>query len=959
MRGAHEREAPSTTVPGAADWHALPPDAALTRARSRREGLSDDDAIARLRDVGPNTLDRTSSDGALRILWRQFHNPLVWVLIGSASAAMLLGKTTDGIVVLAVILANAVVGFVQEHRATRALEALAGMVPEFATAVRSGQRRMVPVADLVPGDIVFLTGGDKVPADMRVLEVAHLQVDEAALTGESVPVLKQVAAVVNDASLGDRTSMVYSGTLVTAGTGTALVAATGGATELGRISRLIEQATDLQTPLTRAVATLGRQITVAILGLAAVMLVVGTWRETARGTPLPEAVRDTAMFAIALAVGAIPEGLPAIVTIALAIGVQRMAARRAIMRKLPAVETLGSTTVICTDKTGTLTRNEMTLQAVWTPEFGTCEVSGLGYRPEGSFTRGAPDGQGVVHTALPPGGVASNSGSGTGATQDDHRAPADVRHLLECAALCSDASVHEQEGVYGITGDPTEAALVVAAMKGGLDVERLRAVHPRRDAVPFESDYQFMATLHGFPSGLRLLVKGAPEAVLARAAGEHREGVLREVHALADRGMRVLAVAARDWPSDQPLSVAAIGGLSLVGLVGMIDPPRQEAIEAVRTCLAAGIQVKMITGDHKATAAAIGRAVGLPEGRGALAGAELARLDEQGLRSAALAHHVFARVAPEHKLRLVKALQGEGHVVAMTGDGVNDAPALKQADIGVAMGITGTAVSKEAADVVLTDDNFATITAAVEEGRRTYDNLVKSLGFVLPTNLALAFILAIAVAFFPFVSATGPLVLPMLPTQLLWINLVATVALALPLAFEAQEPDIMSRPPRTPGAPVLDRLLITRTTVASLVMTAGAIALFRYDLAVATAAGASQAGALARAQSMAVTAVVMSQVFYLLNCRSMRHSLRAIGVFSNPYVFAGVALTLLLQATLLYAPVLQRVFGTTPLSPRDIVLATAVGAAVVPVMWIVQQVQGDAPTSPRERPAAVRAGGHD
>ncbi|QSQ22915.1 HAD-IC family P-type ATPase [Pyxidicoccus parkwayensis] len=907
------RTPPPAGSPAATPWHALPPDAVLSRVESGQHGLTDEQARERLARYGPNVIQREKGEGPLKLLWRQVNSPFIWVLIASAALAIVMGKVTDGLVVAAVVVLNTLIGFVQEYRAGKAIEALSRMVPESATAMRGGHKISVPAAQLVPGDVVELASGDKVPADMRLLASRNLQVEEAALTGESVPAQKRVPAVEEAAGLGDRTSLVFGGTLVTAGTASAVVVATGGATEVGRISTLLSQATDLQTPLTKALAVIGKYITVAILVVSAVLLGVGLWR----GYEISQAV----VVAITLAVAAIPEGLPAIVTIALAIGVQRMAARRAVIRKLPAVETLGSTTVICSDKTGTLTRNEMTVQALWTP-MGGYSLSGVGYAPTGELRR---DGQ-------PLGAL-----------------PDDVRELLLAGALCNDAALQGRSGRWEMTGDPTEGALVVAAEKVGLRVDEARANSPRLDAIPFESEHQFMATLQDDAQGhRRILLKGAPEAVLRRCApgdGATPEAVMEEVERLARQGMRVLAVAAREVPpSHAGVSEEDVAhGLRLLGLEGMIDPPREEAIAAVRACHEAGIVVKMITGDHPSTAEAIGAQLGLHEpGTRGVTGARLATLDDMQLKEVAAGTNVFARVAPEHKLRLVRALQAKRHVVAMTGDGVNDAPALKQANIGVAMGITGTAVSKEAADIVLTDDNFASIAAAVEEGRRVYDNLIKSLAFVLPTNLGLALILMFGVAFFPIHDIDGHRVplMAMLPTQLLWINLVATVSLALPLAFEAKESDLMRRAPRDPDAPVLSHFVVMRTGLVALLMAAGAIILFLWEYWSAVE-HLGHPVALAEAQTMAVNTVISFQIFYMLMCRTLTGSLRKVGFFSNRTLFVGVGVLVLLQLAFMYVPFMRRVFGSAPLTLEAIGLSVLVGAVVLPVVgfekWMLQR----------------------
>ena len=917
----------ATPAPAATDadrpldrpWHALGADDALARLDAGPEGLSADAAARRLAVAGPNILPRGRGDTPLALLMRQVNNPLIYVLIASSAVALAMGKVLDGLVVLGVVVVNTIIGFLQEYRAGKAIEALSAMVPESATVLRGGERVSVPAADLVPGDVVALQSGDKVPADVRLLGGRDLRVDEAALTGESVPVEKALAVLPPDAPLGDRRNMAYSGTLVTYGAGTGVVVATGAATELGRVSALLEQAADLQTPLTRQMQTVGKWLTIAILVVSAVLMAIGL----ARGYPLADAL----LAGIALAVAAIPEGLPAIITIALAIGVRRMARRHAIIRKLPAVETLGSTTVICSDKTGTLTRNEMTVQALWTAGGAAYRVAGVGYAPDGAIT---------------PEHAGNHNGGGNGNGAMTKLMSNDVHELLLAGVLCNDAAVArrgdgEGAGAWHVAGDPTEGALVVAAAKAGIDAAAARQRCRRIDAIPFESERQFMATLHETPdagatAARTIYVKGAPEVVLARCAGADVDAAHAEMDRLAAQGMRVLAFAARPVPADHARldEQDVAGGLALLGLQGMIDPPRPEAVAAVAACHRAGITVKMITGDHRRTAEAIGRELGLaPDGARAVTGVELAAMDDAALAAAAAGGNVFARVAPEHKLRLVRALQAQGHVVAMTGDGVNDAPALKQADIGVAMGITGTAVSKEAADVVLADDNFASIAAAVEEGRRVYDNLVKALAFVLPTNLGLALILMAAVTAFPTVN--GVPLLPMEPVQILWINLVATVALALPLAFEAREPDVMRRPPRRPDAPVLGAFVLIRTALVGLLMAGGALGLFLYEYHLELPR-VGHALALAEAQTMAVTTVILFQVFYLLNCRSLRDSILAIGLLSNPKVYAGIAALLVLQVGFVYAAPLNAVFGSAPLNADALTKSLAVAAVVLPVI---------------------------
>jgi len=899
-----------------AAWHAMDVEAVFTTLAGRESGLSLEEVRERLQTHGPNQIKRKSKEGVLQVLWRQINNPLIWVLLGSGTLAVLLGKMTDGLVVLSVVLINSVIGFIQEFKAGRAIEALSDMVPQNATVIREGRNVVVPAVELVPGDVVLLAAGDSVPADMRLIALKNLQAEEAALTGESVPVEKTLAAVEAEAVLGDRTCMVYSGTLITSGTATAVVTGTGMATELGRISDMLESAVDLQTPLTKKLAEVSTWITIGIGIISVVILAVGVKRALDIAIPLGLALKETLIFAIALAVGAIPEGLPAVVTIALAIGVQRMARRNAIIRRLPAVETLGSTTVICSDKTGTLTCNEMTVTELLTPHHA-CRISGIGYDPVGSFTL---DGRTVEQ--LPP----------------------DLRDLLIKSVLCNDATLHHDQGEWTITGDPTEAALLVAAAKAGITAEAVNGQFPRLDVIPFASENQYMVTLHGGEQRFAVL-KGAPEVVFKRClqAGDLvvQQQVVAEMHRMGANGMRVLALAMKPWAADDnelPVEIVE-DGFDFLGLIGMIDPPRAEAIDAIAACHRAGIVVKMITGDHRTTALAIGADLKLADNGQAVTGVELANMEDDALQETVRTTNIFARVAPEHKLRLVKALQQDNHIVAMTGDGVNDAPSLKQSNIGVAMGITGTAVSKESADIVLADDNFASISAAVEEGRRVYDNLIKSLAFLLPTNLGLALILIYGIIFFPFDPVTKVLLLPMLPTQLLWINLVAAVALALPLAFEVKEPDIMRRPPRRPEAPLFNTFVVFRVVAVSILMTAGTIVLFNMEYRQELAAGIAEPLALAKAQTIAVTFVILFQIFYMIHCRSLKDNILKIGFFSNPTVFWGIGVVLALQALFVYLPFLQKVFKTAALSAEDLALTTAASFVIFPLISLEKWVR--------------------
>ncbi len=863
-------------------WHHLPIDEVAELLESDRErGLDRFEVEHRLEAFGPNAITAQKGQGPLIRFLLQFHQPLIYILIVSGLVTAVLGEWVDSGVIFGVVLVNAVIGYLQEAKAVNALAALARTMTTEATVLRQGEKRRIPATELVVGDIVFLQSGDKVPADMRLFQVRDLQIAEAALTGESAPVAKDHGLHGRDTVLADRRNMAYASTLVTYGQGWGIVTATGDATEVGRISQLISAAEALATPLTRKISEFSNVLLYVILGLAGLTIAVGLLRG--------QTFFEVFMAAVALAVGAIPEGLPAAVTITLAIGVSRMAQKRAIIRKLPAVETLGSTTVICTDKTGTLTENQMTVQEIVVGGL-VYTVSGTGYNPM----------QGRID------GPAAASGTTT--------SPA----LLEClraGLLCNDSRLGEEDGLWQVHGDPTEGALLTSARKGGLGQETL-AASARLDTVPFESEHQYMASLHDSGLGAPRLVylKGAVEALLARctsqldALGNPVPLVVVEIQAavesMAAKGLRVLAMARKEMePKTASIHHGDLTtGLVFLGLQGMIDPPRPEAVAAVKICQAAGIRVKMITGDHPVTAAAIARKVGLYNLGSAhivpvLTGAELEKLSDSEFIDRAEDTVVFARATPEQKLRLVEALQVRGHVVAMTGDGVNDAPALKRADIGVAMGITGTEVAKEAADMILTDDNFSSIEAAVEEGRGVFDNLTKFIAWTLPTNLGEGLVILTAI----FLGVT----LPILPVQILWINMTTAGFLGLALAFEPKEPGIMLRPPRQPNAPILTNTIIFRITLVSLLMLAAAFGLFSWELSV----GAT----LAEARTAAVNAFVMVELFYLFNCRSLEKSIFRLGFFSNPWVLAGAVTMILLQVAYTYLPVMNRLFQSAPI----------------------------------------------
>ncbi len=863
-------------------WYALAADAVVKRLETNpKDGLGAEAATRRLREYGPNRLPEGKKQSQLTRFLLQFNNILVYVLLGAGFVKMMVGLWLDAGIILGVVVINALLGFLQEGKAEKALDSIRNMLSAEARTVRGGITRVIPAEELVPGDIVLLESGDKIPADLRLIEVKNLRTEEAPLTGESVPVDKTTAAVSGKATIGDRECMAFSGTLVSSGRGTGVVVATGANTELGRINQMMASVSPLETPLLRQIKKFGYTLT-AVIGVTCVLLFAyGRWLRGMEFIDIFQAV-------ISIAVSVIPEGLPALITVTLAIGVQRMALRNAIIRRLPAVETLGSVSRICSDKTGTLTLMEMMVMSAVTAQSGYT-VTGNGYAPTGEVLK---DGKRVKQGEDP------------------------VLNLMgRVSMLCNDAEILEEEGSWKVQGDPTEGALYPYGNKLGLERKAEQDAYPRIDSIPFESEHKFMATLHRDASGKQVIfVKGAPEVILEHCDRQAIDGeaaepldrdyFLQAADKLASQGERVLGMA---WLEVPDVNIGTLRpedlpkNLILIGLIGLLDPPRPEAIEAVKECHAGGIRVTMITGDHRITAAAIAKMLGIGDGKTAITGAEIEEMDTATLQERVRDVDVFARASPEHKLRLVKAIQANGQIVAMTGDGVNDAPSLKKADIGVAMGIKGTEVTKEAAEMVLADDNFASITAAVKEGRTVYNNIEKAMLFMLPTNAAQALVILAAIV----VGFVAPITAP----QILWVNMVTSVALGLVISFEPHELDVMQRAPRATERGILDGFGVWRVIFVGL----GLLALTLWAFFWMKSTNASDP--LARAA--AVNALVIGQIFYLLNSRfKLDSSLSLKAHAGNKYLPLGIGAVVILQLLFTYAPPIQALFDTAAIPLR-------------------------------------------
>jgi Ca2+-transporting ATPase len=947
-----DRDRPVAAI--TADPHSLPVETVVSGLGSHAiRGLSSDEARRRLDQYGLNQLKAAPETPWWRRLLEQFENVLVLILLAAIGISVLEWALQDprehalpyeAIVISVIVILNAMLGYFQEARAERSVRALMALAAPESTVVRDGERQRIAAHGIVPGDIVMIEAGDKIPADSRIIEDANLHTDEAPLTGESLPVAKNPRPVSGETGLGDRINMLFAGTVATFGRGRAVVVATGMQTEVGKIAGLLETAEKEPTPLQQELDRTGKRLTVIMLGICAVVFAAGLFSAKAFTLNI---MLSMFLFAVALAVAAIPEALPAIVTIGLSLGVRRMAATHAIVRKLPAIETLGAATVICSDKTGTLTRNEMTVRAIYCSG-SVIDVSGSGYIPEGEFTsQGKP---------LP----------------SDECVRTSLQHTLIAAALVNDAALTNSEDRWTVQGDPTEGALLVAARKFGVSEQTL-APYRRLAEIPFTSERKRHTTVHADPeksADVRVMVKGAPEVLLARCSHVMRQGqpvalddagraaIAKQNDALASQALRVLGIASRTVPagslginpalpsSDVELPESVEENLVLLGLVGMIDPPRAEVKEAVRVARGAHIRTIMITGDHPATAAAIARELNiLDDGSHVVTGAELRNMDDQQLDAIVEDVRVFARVDPDHKLRIVQALQRKGHIAAMTGDGINDAPALKTANVGIAMGITGTDVSKEAADIVLTDDNFASIVKAIEEGRAVYDNIQKYLLYLLSTNsgeLMTMFAGVMFASWLGLISADVGLFLPLLAAQLLWINLVTDGPPALALGVDPKDPDVMRRAPRRHGAGILLNEDWVRLAGVGLLMMVGTVAVldayYPGGLFTLFATGTEpNAFDEAHARTMAFTTLMMYQLFDVYNCRSRRRS-AFVGLFDNKWLFVAIAFALGTHVLVVYVPFLQTAFHTVPLSGTDWAVAAAVSSSLLIGMEVAKTV---------------------
>jgi Ca2+-transporting ATPase len=867
-------------------WHTMEKEAVLAQLSTSAEGLTEEEIRARLEQHGPNELIEGQRVSPLKIFLNQFRSFYIIILLVAILLSVFLGEIADAIVIGAIILFVIVLGFMQEYRAERAMAALKRMAAPTASVLRAGEEQEIDARELVPGDIIVLRTGDRIPADARIIEAANLKADEASLTGESMPVEKSSVLLEGDVEVADRKNIVYMGTVVVYGRGMGVVVATGMKTEFGTIAQMLQAVEVSKTPLQENLDRIGKGIAVGALALCFLLFVIGILR----GHPVMEML----IWGISLAVAAVPEALPAVVTIGLAIGVQRMVKRHALVRRLPVVETLGCTTVICSDKTGTLTQDQMTVRRLWVAD-KTIEVTGVGYEPRGAFSL-------------------------TGGQYDPLK-DKDVEMLLLAGSLCNDTRLTEGEGGWGIKGDPTEGALAVLAQKAGLAQGSLNRQFPRIGEVPFSSERKRMTTIHRFSHNQIAFMKGAPEVVL-EASGyiskggeeesltrEERERMLDIARAMAGDALRVLGLAYRHISEkEEEWDESVEQGMVFIGLAGMIDPPREEVKEAIKTCDRAGLKTVMITGDHQVTAEAIAAELDILRGGQIVRGHQLERLSQRRLNSIVEGVDVYARVSPAHKLKIVTALQAKQHVVAMTGDGINDAPALKQADIGIAMGVTGTDVTKEAADMVLTDDNFSSIVAAVEEGRGIYGNIKKYLIYLLSCNLGEILLMAVAILFGPFIGLPAGII-PLLAIQILYVNLATDGLPAIALSVDPPEADIMERPPRSKDETIFTRGVLRYLLGAGVWTAFVSLAVFVW--AIHTGRGEVEARALC------FVTLILIQFFNALNCRSEQRSLFQIGVFGNRWLWLAILWECIVLMLVLYIPILQEAFRVFPLGVGD------------------------------------------
>ncbi len=888
------------------NWHALEIEDVLRTLESHRSGLSNTEARKRLERFGPNELLKKKGVSPWMLFLEQFKSFLIVILLIAVVLSAVLGEAVDAIIIGVIVLFASGLGFFQEYRAERAMEALRRMAAPTASVLRDGREIEVPARELVPGDIVVIRTGDRIPADARLIEAANLRTDEAPLTGESAPVEKMSALVAEEASLGDRRNMVYMGVTAVYGRGIAVVTGTGMATEFGKIAGMLQDVKTERTPLQINLDRMGKWIAIAALFLCFILAGLGV----IRGHTILEMV----IWGIALAVAAVPEALPAVVAISLALGVRRMVKRHVLIRRLPAVETLGCTTFICSDKTGTLTQDKMTIRHIYT-DGKLIDVTGTGYEPQGEFR---VDGTIVVLKKEP--GLCA---------------------LLNAGVLCNDTSLNLIDNTWTIKGDPTEGSLLVAAAKAGLWQKDITGLFPRIGEIPFSSERKRMTTVHRSADGEIAHSKGAPEAILNSCSyiyrdgqeieltGAEKESIHSIAQGMADNALRVLGIAYKCLPGNSKIDQTAEQDMVFVGLVGMIDPPREEVKEAIKLCDKAGVKTVMITGDHKITAVAIARELGLLRGGIALTGAELDRLSHEELEDQVEKIEVYARVSPAHKLRVVEALAKKSHVVAMTGDGVNDAPALKKADIGVAMGITGTDVTKEAADMILTDDNFASIVAAIEEGRGIFGNIKKYLMYLLSSNMGEILLMAGAILFGPLIGLPSGAI-PLIAIQILWVNLATDGLPAIALSVDPPEPDIMEQKPRPRGQSVFTRPVV-------ILMATGGIWSFLVNLGIFKWALDTGRGMI-EAQALCFLTLVIIQLFKAYNFRSDKHSVFKIGLFGNRWLNPAILLNVMLLVMIVYIPFLQQPFHTFSLGVFDWVVVVLVAGTIFPVLEITKAI---------------------